>query len=481
MVYLFPQPMRAPIYPSRLCPAFFLAITLLIGARLPAADTPAIETVKCRIDPKTVVGRIAPDFIGLGYESSAVAQSNYFSAKNTRLVQLYRNLTPHGLIRIGGNVSDHTRYEPDGTPAARTERETTIITKANLVDLGKFTRATGWKVMWGLNLGSGSKAGAVEEALAVRKALGSRLQSFEIGNEVDFHARFSRNFDAYHAAYLDYKSAIRSALPRAPFSGPDSASSVPWCLAFANAEGNDMKLLTCHYYRGGSRDTQATIPTLLKHDDAWDARLIDLQKASRDHRVNFRINEVNSFSGGGKPGVSDTFASALWSLDYMFVLATYGCAGINLETDLNQLGFISHYSPIVHDADGICHARPEYYGMLAFALAGNGDLLKLTLEKGEINLSAYATRDAQNHLWLTVINQDLTRDAALEAILPRDCATAAAFRLQAPSVGSTNGTTLAGTEVSTDGKWPADPRRCRLNRVPPACWSRTPARSCCGS
>jgi len=35
--------------------------------------------------------------------------------------------------------------------------------------------------------------------------------------------------------------------------------------------------------------------------------------------------------GGGKPGVSDTFASALWRLDYMFLLASYDCEGLNLE------------------------------------------------------------------------------------------------------------------------------------------------------
>jgi len=31
--------------------------------------------------------------------------------------------------------------------------------------------------------------------------------------------------------------------------------------------------------------------------------------------LEYRINEVNSFSGGGKEGISDTFGSALWCLD----------------------------------------------------------------------------------------------------------------------------------------------------------------------
>jgi hypothetical protein len=421
------------------------------GGRLEAADEP----VKIQVDAQTVVSRIAPDFIGLGYETSAVAQSNYFSAKNTALVHLYHNLSPHGLIRIGGNISDHTQYIPDGVPAVQTEEGVTIINQASLVKLGKFARATGWKVMWGLNLRSGSPAAAAQEALAVNAALGSALHSFEIGNEVDFQSQFANHYDAYHTAYLAYKPAIRSALPQAPFSGPDVGGNLDWLTAFAATEAKDVKLLTHHYYRSGADNPKATIETLLKHDDKWDVRLDKLQAISRNEGVGYRINEVNSFSGGGKTGVSDTFASALWCLDYMFGLAAHGCAGINVETDINQHAWLSHYSPIVHDAAGHCRAQPEYYGMLAFALAGNGDLLKLALGKGDINLSAYATQDKRGRLWLTVVNKDLTQDAEVEAVLPAGYANAAAFRLKAPSVNSKDQVTFGGAEVSADGQWTA--------------------------
>jgi len=119
------------------------------------AQNPRADVVKIQVDPKTTLSRISADFMAFGYETSAVAQSNFFGAKNVTLVQLYRNLSPHGLIRLGGNVSDHTKYVPEGEPAVRTDKEVTIINRANLADLGDFARATGWKVMWGLNLGSG--------------------------------------------------------------------------------------------------------------------------------------------------------------------------------------------------------------------------------------------------------------------------------------------------------------------------------------
>jgi len=414
------------------------------------------ESVKIQVDPQAVVGRIAPDFLGFGYETSAVAQTNYFSASNTTLVRLYRLLGAQGLIRIGGNISDHARFEPEGVAQVRAERQVTVINRADLTELAGFARATGWRIMWGLNLGTGTAAAAAREAVAVAQALDGQLQSFEIGNEVDIHGGYTlhyTDFPGYYVNYLAFKSVIRTVWPAAMFSGPDSAGNLGWVQEFGRAETPDVRFLTLHYYRTGARTPGATIENLLQPDTAWAGKLRQLQDLSRETGVPYRINEVNSFYGGGKAGVSDTFAAALWSLDYMFMLASSGGAGLNLETDINQLGWISHYSPIVHDAARQCHVRPEYYGMLAFAQAGRGNLLQVTVDKGDLNLTAYATRSEPGVIWLTVVNKDLTRDAEVSVTLPAGFAGAGALRLTAPSVTSTNQVSLGGAEVSVAGKW----------------------------
>jgi hypothetical protein len=411
------------------------------------------EVVRIQVDATMPLSQISADFIGFGYETSAVAQTNFFSANNLTMLQLYRNLSRHGLIRIGGIISDHTKFVPEGRAVAQTQTGVTIINRANLADLGAFARAAGWKVMWGLNLGTGSKEEAAREAVAVEAALSDALDSFQIGNEVE---ALRPGYDAFHAAYLDYKSAIRAVLPNAPFSGPDSVGNWLYITNFARTESQDMKLLTTHYYRGGAKDSKTSLARLLQHDEGWVKRLNQLRQLCHDHGLAFRINEVNSFSGGGKPGVSDTFGSALWCLDYLFNLASYGCNGVNMETDVNQLGFISHYSPIVHDEAGHVSARPEYYGMLAFALAGKGELLKTTWAKTDINLSAYATRN-EDGLWLTVVNRDFARDATIETELPKDFTRAATFRLSAPSMESQDHVTFAGAEVAADGTWTPGP------------------------
>jgi hypothetical protein len=428
------------------------AFLLFALVNAPARADVAVP-VNITLDPVTKLARIPDDFLGFGYETSAVAQPGFFAAGNSRMVHLYQNLTPHGLIRIGGNVSDHTMYDPDGAVVVNAQNKVTVINRACLTDLGGFAKASGWSVMWGLNLGTGTKQMAVDEAVAVDQALGTSLQSFQIGNEVDFLPNFKHKYDAYHAAWADYKSGVREKLPHAVFSGPDVANSLPFFEQFVTDESADMLTATHHYYRSDMSDKRATMDFLLAHDDAFDKRLDKLRVACEPHHIPFRINEVNSFSGGGKPSVSDTFASALWVLDYSFTLASHGCAGVNIETDINHRAFISWYSPIVHDEKMICAARPEYYGLLAFAMASHGDLIKTTCDKSDLNLSTYATRAADGTTWLVVINKDLKSDAAVEAAIPEGTKSAEAFRLTAPAIDSKTDTAFAGATVGDDGTW----------------------------
>ena len=433
-------------------------LTSLIPVRAQEAVPVEIE-----LRPDEVTGTIAPDFIGFGYETSAVANPGFFSVQNAPLLQFYRTLGNEGLIRIGGNVSDYTHWSPDGATASMPQGKSTIINERVVADLGDFARASGWKVMWGLNLGSGTKEEAVAEAIAVSKALGANLHSFEIGNEVDILAggegRHWKDwtFDVYHARYLEYKGAIRAALPDASFSGPDSAGRVEWCEKFAALESHDMKLLTDHYYRMGASGPQATMEVLLASDPGLEERALELQSICGKYQLSYRINETNSFSGGGKIGVSDVFGAALWCLDYMFLLASFGCDGVNIQTDVNHLHWLSHYSPIYHDDKGNYQARPTYYGMLAFAMAAKGGLIGLKSSALNINLRAFGTRDATGSAWLTVINKDLNRDAVVKVSMKGAGPKAQFFRLVGTSPFSGENITLAGNPVTADGKWSPGP------------------------
>lgn len=441
----------------------FSALGLILLAFAPSVLRAEEVAVTLRLDPTNVLAQVPPDFLGFGYESAAIARPGYFNVDDRVLVQLYQTLSPHGTIRVGGNVSDHTIYSPDATPAPNPESQTTVVNRANLFDFGAFLRATGWQAIWGLNLGTGSKEDAAREAVAVSEALGERLLCFQIGNETDLLPRFHKDYDAYLTAFREYRAAILAVLPEAKFSGPDVAWNTAWAVRFAHDEGSQIHDLTAHYYRGGANQPVATLSNLLATDTAWQNRtLLPLQAACSHQPFGYRLTEVNSFFGGGKAGVSDTFGSALWCLDYLLDCAGHGCAGVNLETDVNHLGWVSHYSPIFRDAaTDALHARPEYYAMLAFRLAGQGSLCKAALEPSTaLNLTVYAARQpakdtGNDTLWLTLINKDLNADAKVACPLPAGFISAECGRLQAPSAESKEGVTLLGAAVTPDGHWTA--------------------------
>jgi hypothetical protein len=166
--------------------------------------------------------------------------------------------------------------------------------------------------------------------------------------------------------------------------------------------------------------------------------------------------EANSFSGGGRPGVSDTFIGALWTLDFMLLLAQYGCSGVNMETGVNQLGFISSYSPIQDDGKGINSAGVPYYGMLAFtkAAAGCSQVMPVEAWTQNIDVTAYALGTHNKPRSTVVINRSRTRNATI-SLRETGIVRASALRLAAPSPESTNDITFGGVGVDAEGKWTA--------------------------
>jgi hypothetical protein len=419
--------------------------------------------VRVTLDPAQTLAVIPPDFMGLGYEISSVARPGLLSARDATYVQLVRTLGEQGVIRIGGNTADYASYSATGQPLSSPEGKAgSVVNDAVLRDLGSFLDATRWKLIWALNLGHGTLENAIAEAKAVTAAAGDRLLAFEIGNEPDLfprhegHRHAGYGYDDYLREYCTYRDALRKAIPNVAFAGPDVAGATEWVPKFASDEGKDLKLLAHHYYREGQNPT-STIDKLLHVDPKLGPILAKLRAASESSGVPYRICETNSFSGGGRPGVSDTLGSALWVLNFMFILASAGCGGVNMETGVNQRGFISSYSPIGDDEQGHYSAAPEYYGMLAFALSGGGRIIGSTVDAGKKNITAYATQPTKDRTILTVMNKEPSSDAVV--VMDADPSTSfrkgSLVRLSGPSLESKSGVTLGGATVSPAGLWEA--------------------------
>jgi hypothetical protein len=93
----------------------FLVLSLAGTAKLafgaPSADPePGPQKVQVAMgeDP---IGLMPVDFTGLSYEAPQLYNPAYFSDANTSLVEAFRVLSPHGVLRLGGNLSDVSRWK----------------------------------------------------------------------------------------------------------------------------------------------------------------------------------------------------------------------------------------------------------------------------------------------------------------------------------------------------------------------------------
>jgi len=465
----------------RFLEGFIGIATLPVSNTANLAQQAPTKAIRINVEGRRTLGRIPDDFIGLSYEISSVATPGLLSGRNRPYVQLIRALGAHGVIRVGGITSDSASFAPNAGASAAAR--STVINSECLYELAGFLDATGWRLIWGLNLGSGNAQNAAEEAVAVAAAVGDKLLAFEIGNEPDgyagdafnAHRRKTYGYEDFLEEYRACKAAVRAKLPGAPFAGPDASYRTDWVTRFAADEGGDLKLLTRHYYRSGAnnpyldkqigsqsnvspeqrvgyeaRRNNDKIEMLLRADPNVRGFLQEISAASH---IPLRVCEANSFFGGGQPGVSDTFASALWALDFMWVLAGGGAVGVNMETGVNHLDFVSYYSPIRTEKDSTPMAAPEYYGMLAFAQGSNGSRIALDYDAGGVNLTAYAAVRDPAHLTVTLINKDRTADADVTIAAGRRMQKAAALHLAGRALDSAEAVTLGGNAVAGDGGW----------------------------
>jgi hypothetical protein len=455
----------------------------LVRSRVAVARGVETKAVRINISLRKRRGRIPHDFMGLGYEISSVAISGLLSDKNRAHVRLVRGLRANGVIRVGGITSDSASFAPDAvaSPAAKA----TVINAGNLSELAAFLDATGWKLIWGLNLGDGDRLNATQEAVAVAAAVKDKLLAFEIGNEPDGFGQElggrrpkGYSYDDYLREYREYKAIIRRKLPHAPLAGPDASYATDWVTRFAADEGSDLQLLTRHYYRAGANNSYLDtlinsgphispgwrkayegqgkvnkIDLLLHEDPNLRPTLRELSAAASAAHIPYRICEMNTLFGGGQSGVSDAFVSALWALDVMCMLAQAGCAGVNMETGVNHLDFVSYYSPIRSDRSGAVSIGPEYYGMLAFSQTAQGECLAPDYETGDMNLTAYAVLAGDRHLTAALINKDERTDADVTIAVDGRFPHAVALRLTGRALDSADGVTLGGATIAADGSW----------------------------
>lgn len=411
-------------------------------------------------------GIVVPaDFTGLSFESLQLADPNFFSLANAGLLGHIQRMGPRGVLRIGGNSSEFLAWDraavapsqpeygpaPDGKAGKKLRRF--VVTPQALTNLAQFLKASGWGLLFGLNLGTGSARDAADLGKAVAEAVGPSLIALQFGNEPDLYSRNGLRTPQYGAQeYLAeweaFSQAILAAAPGVPLAGPDVAFKPDWLSAFARQESQNSVLLTGHYYaEGPPTSPTATIERLLSPGEKVRDEMAKSVATASHAGLRFRMSEGNSCYNGGKRGVSDTFASALWGADYMLQAATQGFAGINFHG-----GNRGPYTPIAGTLATGFEARPLFYGMLLAGHFAGAHLVATRVASQGPNLAAYAAyRGTQ--LLVALLNKDLAQPASVTLASPKGENQGQAWRLAAPAINAISGVTLAGATVSQTGNW----------------------------
>jgi hypothetical protein len=228
-----------------------------------------------------------------------------------------------------------------------------------------------------------------------------------------------------------------------------------------------------HYYaEGPPDDPKVTTERLLRTNPEIGSSARRIADLARQNGLVYRLTEGNSCYRGGKPGMSDALASALWGGDYMLSLAGAGCAGVNLHGGSRSVlraalgnhmpgelvakpgsdskgGF---YTPIAGEVAEGFGARPLFYGMLLANQFAGTQMRDVVLSADGVDATAYAGRGRDG--WrIAIFNKDSSRSLALRIQAPPQSRAGRAWRLVGPSLDATTGVSLAGAEVGPDLTW----------------------------
>ncbi len=378
------------------------------------------------------------------------------------------------VLRIGGDSADRTLWDPI---AHRLPRWEFGVGPGWLDDTARLLATEPLRLILDLNLVTASplRAATFARAAQTRLAPGS-VSAFEIGNEPDLYDRpywlgtitragagttvlpTAISATSYLRAFDDYSRTLTRFTPGIPLLGPAVATptrSLLWLALLAAHERSRLGALTAHSYPYSACVTRRsraypTVARLLSPRASTASAAAVARAVMVAHRAGLplRMTELNSVTCGGRPGVSNSFATALWAPDALFELMRAGVDAVDVHVRADTVN-----AAMIPVAAGV-QARPLLLGLILFTrtLAAGGKLLRGTVSgAGPAQLKAWAVRTPAGGRRVLLINKETRGRTVLVA--GAGYGKAAVFRLSAPSAGALRGATLAGRWIGRDGRW----------------------------
>ncbi len=378
------------------------------------------------------------------------------------------------VLRFGGDSADHSFWNP----RLRTLPSWAFTLTPEWTDLAAgLVHQLGVRLIIDLNLITDSPETAAGWAQAAEARLphGSII-GFEIGNEPDIYSHSTwRRLTAgdmmagtalppvmtlkdYLSDFRVYATSLRKVAPHLPLIGPALAEPRVhgrWVRALLAAHVRGLGLISVHRYpySGCVSRRSASFPTVARllsprASTGLATQLTPLIAATHAAGLPFRLTELNSVTCGGRPHVSDTFATALWAPDTLFALLHARADGVNLHVRVNTIN-----APFAFTPRGL-FARPLLYGLIMFSRALNGGTALVPSElkpARTLNLNTWVVRTRTGALHVLALDKGRHPVRLLLRVPGRS--PASVERLRAAHPGSRFGVTLDGQRLGRHGTW----------------------------
>ncbi|WP_347840593.1 hypothetical protein [uncultured Draconibacterium sp.] len=442
-------------------------LLLLVAVILFSANSSLAQPVTIKLNTNNSGKEISPLALGLSYETKDLLPNlkgdYYFHPDNKALINMFQTIGVKHL-RIGGNSVDANNVP--------------LPSEKDIHTFFQFAKAADLTVVYSIRLENGTTEYARKVAAIINNNYKDLVESISIGNEPYYY----KQNEVYLKKWTAIHDAILEVYPDAVFNGPDTNPNIKRMKTlvdnFANPKGRFVQLSQHSYPFGCSYKNpevgvyQRLIPQnkVLSRDKmlnptayaTYQSILDMINETRKGTDLSFRLSETNSYWYSGLKGVSNSYASALWGLDYLYWWTTHGAEGLDFHTGDVTGGTAmqpAFYAAFVTKPSGGYAAMPIAYGMKLFQMGSNGRVVPTEIiNPGVKNIVAYATKKNDGTVYLTIINKKYGVQKNEKVVIQLDKkitgdAKAISIRAKNDDIALMDGVTIGGDEIDLNGNW----------------------------
>jgi hypothetical protein len=472
----------------------------------PSAPRNFVNTFELNINSATYRHTIQDKFISFSFETPQghIFLSDMYGNRRvsfTNLMNTFRTMNgssigPH--IRLGAGQG-HVRYNP------------TNKTHKNYLDTYKYINNFNGSLSFQLPLTQQSPVNPAKTTFSLpnnndlvyasnvvtylKNTLGFSTLIVELGNEPDYIMfntdDIQENSNVAYSNYITRMNAyvnvlnpiVGSNIIIGSFASPNQATS--WGSQFINNNlasfKNKVKYLSAHHYTGcdcggdrkykdGYTPTNGFTPQVLL-DRTYNVHL-SLEPVVDRLDMEYHLGETNSICCSGQFGVSDTFAAALWIVDYTLYAKYHNVKRMNFHNHIIPNGvytIVSYPDAYRSVTSEIVNVKPSSHGLLLlyYILRNRGNIYRIEDPNQSNTLRRWVIKSSTE--WNIVFLHMKSSEGNIRVELNKltnNNKPAKLFRLVCQTdISAKNGISFAGLtfEGTTDGNL----RNCRTNATVP--------------